>query len=86
MGEDFSPPSVCQGHEEGRQKPLLVPYTSAGGCRDTLDLIHKLYPDQDLQPESAKRIRERRPCLNYHIKQYDPRARVIFPGRNTSQL
>ena len=46
------------------------PYTSAGAVKDIIDLIHKIYRIRTCSRKLPKEIGNDRPCLNYHIKQY----------------
>lgn len=45
------------------------PYTSGGAFKETLEIIHRLYPIRTCSKNIERLItRKERPCLNYHIK------------------
>lgn len=45
------------------------PYTSGGALKETLEIIHRLYPIRTCNKNIERLIQRReRPCLNYHIK------------------
>ncbi len=43
------------------------PYTSGLAVKETLELIHRLYPIRSCQKVFPRDIGKERPCLNYHI-------------------
>ncbi|NLL71105.1 MAG: excinuclease ABC subunit UvrC [Epulopiscium sp.] len=45
------------------------PYTDTGAVRETLDLIHKVWPIRSCNRVLPRDIGKERPCLNYHIGQ-----------------
>ena len=45
------------------------PYTDTGAVRETLDLIHKIWPIRTCNRILPRDIGKERPCLNYHIGQ-----------------
>jgi len=56
------------------------PYTDVGAVKDTLHILRKLFPLRTCKKKSVER--EKRACLNYHIKQcLAPCAGRIDPAR-----
>lgn len=45
------------------------PYTDTGAVRETLELIHKIWPLRTCRRVLPRDIGKERPCLNYHIHQ-----------------
>ncbi len=54
------------------------PYTSGIAVKETIELIHRLYPIRSCQKSFPRDIDRERPCLNYHIGRCKaPCARLI---------
>lgn len=56
------------------------PYTDVGAVRDTLYILRKIFPLRTCKKKNVER--EKRPCLNYHIRQcLAPCAGKVAPDR-----
>ncbi|MFZ5640896.1 MAG: excinuclease ABC subunit UvrC [Bacillota bacterium] len=56
------------------------PYTDIGAVKETLHILRKIFPLRTCKKKSVER--EKRPCLNYHIKQcLAPCAGKVEPAR-----
>lgn len=66
--EDFPRIFITRRREKDKAK-YYGPFTDVLAMKETVDLLHKLFPIRKCKKNLPKDIGKERPCLNYHIGQ-----------------
>lgn len=66
--EDFPRVFITRKYVKDKSR-YFGPITDATAARETVDILHKLFPIRKCRKSLPKEIGRERPCLNYHIGQ-----------------
>ncbi len=70
VNEEFPRMTLARSMKRDRAK-YFGPFTSAGAVKDTIEILNKIYKIRTCNRSLPKDIGNKRPCLNYQIKQCD---------------